>query len=321
MSLFKSKQQPRVELVHSVSYPRSVHRSTIRPRRNAPIARRSFALPLAILGIVITGLVIFWPSHGKDKSDEASAQQVQVQKQPEPVKHLDFTTMDSSISSVITAHPSLDIGVATVDIKTGDSKTYGVENAFVAASTAKLLTAIAYLHDVEQGNNTLDEKIGTRTAQAALEAMIVESDNQAWYDFNLGVLSHEELSTYAQQIGFANYDPDKNTVTATSLAQLLSNLYQRKLLNESHTTLLLSYMQKAKEVEFITSIAPANVKVYHKPGYLSDRVHDAAILDDGKRPYVLVIFTKSRTNSYNMATGADIFHQITQATFTTFLAH
>ena len=277
---------------------------------------------LAVFAVGLIGFFTLYPSDGKQTNNSAKAQKAQAvaAPQPEPIKKLDFTAMGTEINAVIAAHPTLDIAVATVDIKTGDSTNYGVENPFVAASTAKLLTAIAFLRDVEQGSEAIDQQVGDKSATQALEAMIVESDNQAWNDFNNGVMSHEELDAYAEQIGLAGYNSDANTITAASLAQLLSKLYDNKLLNKAHTTQLLSYMQRAKEVEYITSIAPAGTKVYHKPGYLSDRIHDAAILDNGDRPYVLVIFTKSRTSVYNMQTGADVFHAIARSTFTTFLA-
>jgi beta-lactamase class A len=78
-------------------------------------------------------------------------------------------------------------------------------------------------------------------------------------------------------------------------------------------------MAQAKEVEFITNTVPSGIKIYHKPGYLADRVHDAAIIDDGKRPYVLVIFSKSRSTGYNMTQGSTLFKQITLATTDTFV--
>jgi beta-lactamase class A len=276
---------------------------------------------MAFVLVSLLGAVLINPFGRDDAHTDANAQTApQVKAEvTKLIPKIDYSNMNAEIPAIIAQYPGYDIGVAAVDIKTGDNVTYGVENPFVAASTAKLLTAIAYLHDVEQGKSTLSQTVGSRTAQAALEAMIVESDNGAWNDFNNGVMSHDELAAYALAVGFSNYDPNKNTITASSLAGLLSKLYQKKLLNAEHTNLLLSYMQRAKEVEYITSMVPAGVKVYHKPGYLSDRIHDAAIIDNGERPYVLVVFTKSRTKVYDSLAGADMFRKITQSTLTTFI--
>jgi hypothetical protein len=64
---------------------------------------------------------------------------------------------------------------------------------------------------------------------------------------------------------------------------------------------------------------PAGVKVYHKAGWLDDRVHDAAIIDNGKHPYVLVIFTKDISGDYNAAIGHKIYADITKTTTQLFL--
>lgn len=285
-----------------------------RPVRPGRRFGRRLLVGLVTLIILAGAAVLFWPSGSQEASDKTVATAA-----PKPVQNLDFSQFDQQVDQIIQTHPGMDIGVAVVDIKTGQAKSYGVQDPFEAASTAKLLTAIAFLHDVEQGKLSLEQQVGGQSAQAALEKLIVHSDNQAWYDLNNVVMSHAELAAYANQIGFVQYDPDANTVVPASLATLLNNLYQQRLLNESHTNLLLSYMQRAEEVDYVTSIVPSGVKVYHKPGYLKDRVHDALIIDNGERPYVLVIFTKSRTVSYDGDAGLAIFQGIARASFSTFM--
>lgn len=321
MPIFESRTRAtQPELIRTISYPYRQHGRDGRPlATRKPSSRRTI---FAIVGIAL--LIFSWTflvrgeSGGPVTEDTSAAAALPT---PEPIKSLDYSSMDAAVNGVIAANPGMDIGVATVDVKTGDTKTYGVEEVFVAASTAKLLTAITFLHQVEQGEHSLTDKVGGRSAQAALETLIVDSDNQAWVDLNNVAMSHAEMAAYATTIGFTNYDPNRNTTTATSLATLLSNLYQKKLLNEQHTGLLLSYMERAKEVQYIPQSVPEGVKVYHKPGYLSDRVHDAAIVDDGKRPYVVVIFTKARNKVYNTTAGAAVFSQVAAATYQTFLGY
>lgn len=309
MSLHKNQRQ--AELVRSISYPYRTHGT--RQSQIAAVKHRNLGSHFALLFVAgIIGFVFLTTPNGVQQTLGVSAQGIE-QAAPAPPprpKALDHTAFASVINDTIAQYPRMDIGVSWVDIKTGEVSDFGVQQPFVAASTAKLLTAISFLHDVEDGKTTLSQQVGNRSATAALEALIVESDNQAWYDFNNEVMSHAELAEYATSIGFSGYDPDNNTVTPASLAKLLANLYQRRLLSEQHTTLLLSYMERAKEVEYLKNIAPSGVRVYHKPGYLADRVHDAAIIDNNDRPYVLVIFTKSRNGTYSTTTGFDIFTKI-----------
>jgi beta-lactamase class A len=314
MSLIRPPKQPPQQIVRSVSYPVRTHvgRAYEQPSSSNKFKFASFFVMASLL--MVAGFIFGLPgsSHGEVKATTTNSQPEEVK--PAPPKKLDFTEMNAVINAEIQKYPSMDIGVAVVDIKTGDSQTYGVNVPFVAASTAKLLTAIAYLHDVEHGTATLSQSVGARSAQEALKAMIIDSDNDAWNAFNNGVMSHSELRQYANTIGLSNYNPDTNTITPDSVALLLSNLYQQKLLNNEHTQLLLSYMLQAKEVDYVTNTVPTGTKVYHKPGYLADRVHDAAIIDNEVRPYVLVIFSKSHTAGYNSASGAALFKQITLAT-------
>ena len=317
MPLFSTNKQP--QIIRSVSYPQRAH--TVRFSAPAKPKKPYKALSFVVVAVGILGTVVMFNHFHKSNSQapkSESAKVATVAAKPLPPKKLDFTVMNSTISAAIQQYPLMDIGVSVIDIKTGDAENYGVQNPFEAASTAKLLTAITYLHDVEQGKDTLSQPVGTRTGQEALKAMIINSDNEAWNDFNNGLMSHAELSAYAAKIGLKNYNPDSNTITPASIALLLSDLYQEKLISHQHTQLLLSYMLQAKEVEYITDAVPAGTKVYHKPGYLGDRVNDAAIVDNGSRPYVLVIFSKSRTDSYNTTQGAALFKQITLATLAVF---
>lgn len=321
MNVF-SRKSKEPELIQSISYPYKAH-GTRGIAAAKPASGRNFGKHFVLL--FVFGAFGFLILSGFSKS---ASQTLGVTTQdtvearapePEPVTPLDHSQMATQINEIIAANPGMDIGVSWVDLTSGDVGNYGVQDPFVAASTAKLLTAIAYLHDVENGKNTLSEPVGSRTAQEALEAMIVDSDNEAWHDFNNSVMSHGELTEYANAIGFSGYDADDNTVTPQSLARLVGNLYKKRLLDDTHTNLLLSYMERATEVPYFKDAAPNGVTIYHKPGYLTDRIHDAAVIDDGNRPYVLVLFTKSRSGDYNTAIGATIFESIATATLDSFI--
>jgi beta-lactamase class A len=318
MSLFNSQKQPNQQIVRTVSYPYRYH--TVHTAQPASGSRFSKVLAFFVMAtlLITAGFIFGIPTKsGGEKTANSSETQIEETK-PEPPKKLDFTTMNAAINAEIVRYPNMDIGVSVIDIMTGDSQEYGVQVPFLAASTAKMLTAIAFLQNVEQGKNTLTQQVGGRSAQAALEALIVESDNAAWYDFNTGIMSHAELNAVAESVGLTKYNPENNTIIPSDVAKLLNALYQEKLINHENTQLLLSYMARAKEVDFVTNTVPAGIKVYHKPGYLADRVHDAVIIDNGKRPYVLVIFSKSRTSSYNRTQGEVLFKNVTLATLTVF---
>jgi hypothetical protein len=77
-----------------------------------------------------------------------------------------------------------------------DVHEYGVGDAFVAASTAKVLAAAAYYHLVETGAATLDDPLGAYTAGFQLREMIQQSDNDSW-SLIMNAVGHAELTDYA----------------------------------------------------------------------------------------------------------------------------
>lgn len=235
--------------------------------------------------------------------------------QPAPINQ---TALATGINQTINSS-SLEIATSIIDLTDSKSYGYGLSTTpYLAASTTKVLTACLYLLDVQQGTTTLSQTINGHTAQYELQQMIVVSDDNAWAAFN-DSLTHPALLAYAQSLGLTSYDPDQNTITTHDLASLLAQLYQHKLLNTQNTQLLLSYMQAADYQNFIGSSIPAGVQFYHKAGFLVDREMDAAVIDNGKHPYVLVIYTKDPSGvSYNQAAGTQAFNAITAQTLATF---
>jgi beta-lactamase class A len=193
----------------------------------------------------------------------------------------------------------------------------GTNAVYEAASVAKVLTGVFYLHEVEGNRQSLDKTIGAVGARQLLQIMIEQSDNTAWKALN-DVLTHEQLLKYAQSIGFANYNPEINTFTSDDIARLLIKLQQGKLLNYEHTQLILGHMKNASRSEYLKPALPADTTLYHKAGWLENRIHDAAIIDDGHRPYVLVIFTKGRSDQ--IIPSPEILQQIAKVTVARFIS-
>jgi beta-lactamase class A len=99
-------------------------------------------------------------------------------------------------------------------------------------------------------------------------------------------------------------------MTSDDVALLLQKLAGKKLLTHDNTALLLGYMQRATMRDFILAGTPNGATAYHKTGYLSDRLHDVAIISKGDRSFVLAIFSKT-SGSYNFGKGASLFKEIT----------
>lgn len=294
---------------------------------NEPKKNRKYLLILPLAFIAIIGGVLIKTSFGsKDKTVALDNQDTsksvlgtnnnQVAK--DPPKKINDVLMGQQINSIISRYPNMQVGVSVININDGKQYNYGVNKGFIAASTSKLLTATLFLHQSESGKTSLTQTINNDTAQHQLKSMIVDSDNDAWSAFNT-LLTHDALKAWANQIGMSSYDVENNIDTPSDIALLLSKLYKNELINQQNTRLLLGYMQNANEAEYIVSAVPKNVNVYHKAGWLDDRINDTAVIDDGKNPYVLVIYSKVNYGNYDSNSGKTLFKDITTSTLSQFV--
>ncbi|MHA7171323.1 serine hydrolase [Arthrobacter bambusae] len=218
--------------------------------------------------------------------------------------------LDAQINAIIDANNGYQIGVALIDLSDGSTHQYGVQEPFEAASTAKVLSAVAYYHLVETGAASLDDPLGDYTSGFQIKEMIQDSDNDSW-SLIMDTIGHPELQAYATSIGIS-YDPENNTLTPGEMASIMAGLYNGKLLNQQDTAQLLSYMQNTNYESLIPAAVPAGITVFHKYGLLDDELHDASILTNGTNSYAFVVYTKGQDES-DIPARTDIFHQLTQA--------
>lgn len=233
----------------------------------------------------------------------------------EPITSTTWNDLNQKVTAIITENAPLNISVAVIDMTTNTKANYGVQEAFHGASTTKVLTAAAYLHDVEQGRSTLTENLGGGSAQSHIKRMINLSDNNSWAVLNSAV-GHGRLDSYAKSNGINSYHYLGNLMTASDQALLLSKLYQRQLLNEEHTKLLLSYMQNTNNEDMIPKSKPGGT-LYHKYGQLEDRLHDSAILVYKDRPIVLVVYTKGMSDGNVYSARTQMIQHIAKTVFDT----
>lgn len=233
-----------------------------------------------------------------------------------PVKQFDAKALGDKLALIGAKYPNLDIGVSVINVNGGQKQTYGETAPFIGASTTKVLTAIVYLHQVEYGKVSLNDKINNSTATKQLGLMIEKSDNDAWNALAKRV-GTKFLQAYGEGLGLS-YDRTNNSLSTADMAILLQKLYAGQLLNEDNTALLLNHMHNSVE-SYIGDGLGEGYKVYHKAGWLDDRVMDSAIVTQGNRAYVLVIFSKTYYGKYNFNTGAKLFSEISKSVDTVIL--
>jgi len=230
---------------------------------------------------------------------------------------VDTTELDSQIATILNNNSDIYISVAIKDLRSGSVHNYGKQEAMTAASVTKVLTAVDFMKEVELGHKSLEMILANGySAQENIEQMIVYSDNNAWHTLN-NSLTYSQMQSYAESIGLLSYNYVDNSISAADITRLLADTYQRKLINESNTQLLLSYMERANFRDLIVPAVPEFDTVYHKAGWLESHLNDATIITNGNHAIVLTIFTDSIT-SYDKARISAVMQQITTPTLATF---
>lgn len=282
-----------------------------KPRLSFSARRLAFVFIFLFIFFVFAKVVGAKNTH----PDPAEEPKASVEQAP-PKRQIDTSNLGASIAQITSQYP-YNTSVSVIDLNSGKDIQIGDTYPFIAASTTKILTALVYLTNTEKGTSSLTNQLGGMTARKQLELAINRSDNTAWHLLN-DDLGKESLSLYATQHGLTSYDPQDNKITAEDMAKLLAKLYNHELLNPENTKLLLSWMQNTSEERFIPAAVPEGITAYHKAGYLKDRVHDVAIIDNGSAPFVLVIYSKTYSGDYDYIAGQELYKQITQQVISTF---
>ena len=197
---------------------------------------------------------------------------------------------------------SANLGVAALDLSTGEVVSVNGHDAFPMASTVKVAVAANYLAQVEHGRRTLDDTIGGASARSLLDRMITHSDNHATDLLirNLGGPSIIQSWLTQQGVSGIRFDrtiarllADKrdlfdvrDSATPIAMVQLLQRLDSGKMLQASGRSYLLDLMARcATGKNRIRALLPTGTKVEHKTGTLNNYTSDIGFitLPDGRR--------------------------------------
>lgn len=224
--------------------------------------------------------------------------------------------MIENIQATASNYPSVETSVSVIDLDSDEQADIGESAAFTAASTTKVLTAAAYMQLVDQGKASLQTTISGSSAKNLLQRMLNVSDNTAWAALN-DYIGKANLQTYADSLGLTSYVATTNIITAHDQALLMAKLYKNELATAAHAQLLFSYMHNTNNEDLIPAAMPTDATIYHKYGYLSGELHDAAVVTYQGHHFVLVIFTKNSTGTLDDYTErTQLFHSITDEVLT-----
>ena len=127
-----------------------------------------------------------------------------------------LTSLEQQLRSVLSGASS-DVGVAALDLTSGETVSINGNTAFPMASTVKVAVAAAYLSQVDHGRRSLDDKISGQTASSLMERMMIHSDNRATDILMRDLGGPQGIQKFVDYVGLYNFRVDR------TIARLLSD--------------------------------------------------------------------------------------------------
>jgi beta-lactamase class A len=206
------------------------------------------------------------------------------------------------------------VGIAALDLKTGEMVSILGDEPFPMASTVKVAVAANYLSQVEFGRRSLDDTIGGRSARSLMEAMLIHSDNRATDILMRDLGGPATLQKWLDQHQITGLRIDRNIAslladrrdlrdvrdssTPKAMVELLKRIDSGALLKPQSRNYLLDLMARCQTGKNrIRGMLPEGTLVQHKTGTLSNYASDVGFitLPNGHR-IAVAMFARSGTN-------------------------
>ena len=222
-------------------------------------------------------------------------------------------SLERELRQIEAANPG-NVGIAALDLTSGEMVSIHGDEPFPMASTVKVAIAAEYLSQVEHGRRTLDTLIRGRSARSLLEAMLIHSDNaatdivladlggpanvQLWLAQNR--LTGLRIDRTIAQLLSARRDlrDHRDSSTPRAMVTLLQRIDSGTLIKPASRNYLLSLMARcATGKNRMKALLPFGTPVEHKTGTLTGLSTDVGFitLPDGRR-LAIALFARQGTN-------------------------
>jgi beta-lactamase class A len=221
----------------------------------------------------------------------------------------DLVSVEQQLSSLVSGS-SADVGIAAVDLNTGESVSLKGDTPFPMASTVKVAIAALYLSQVDHGQKTLDDTIDGQPVRKLMGRMLIYSDNHAADILFKDVGGPTAVHHFLTQNGIQGVHVDRtiaqllsarrdlwdtrDSSTPRGMIELLKSIYKAKIISPQSRDYLLGVMAKCETGKNrMKSLLPSGTPVEHKTGTLTGLADDVGFISmpDGHR-IALAIFTR-----------------------------
>jgi len=225
----------------------------------------------------------------------------------------DLVSVEQQLSSML-ADGSTDVGIAALDLNTGETVSIKGDTPFPMASTVKVAIAALYLSQVYHGQKTLEDTIQGQPVRKLMDRMLIYSDNHAadilFKDVGGPRAVHQFLTqngvhgvhvdrTIAQLLADKrNLFDSRDSSTPKGMIELLKDIYKAQIISPKSRDYLLGVMAKCETGKNrMKWLLPAGTPVEHKTGTLNGLADDVGFISmpDGHR-IAIAIFARGGSN-------------------------
>lgn len=225
----------------------------------------------------------------------------------------DLVTVEQQLSSML-AGSSADVGIAALDLNTGEAISIKGDTPFPMASTVKVAIAALYLSQVDHGHKSLDDTIGGVSVRTLMNKMLIYSDNRAADVLFKDVGGPRAVHRYLTSNGIRGVRVDRtiaelladkrdlwdarDSSTPKGMIELLKRIYKAEIISPRSRDYLLGVMAKCHTGKNrMKWLLPAGTPVEHKTGTLNGLTDDVGFISmpDGHRVAV-AIFARGGSN-------------------------
>jgi beta-lactamase class A len=215
--------------------------------------------------------------------------------------------------SYLVAGKSADVGIAALDLNTGETVSIKGNTPFPMASTVKVAVAALYLSQVDHGQRSLDDTINGLPVRSLMARMLIHSDNRATDILLKDLGGPRNLDNWLRANGMTGLHVDRtiaqllsakrdlwdrrDSSTPTAMVDLLRRIYKAELIRPESRNYLLDLMARCETGKNRMKALLPGVPVEHKTGTLTGLADDVGFITmpDGHR-IAVAIFTRGGTD-------------------------
>ena len=203
-------------------------------------------------------------------------------------------SLEQQLQALVGSQTS-DVGVAAVDLTSGETVSINGNTTFPMASTVKVAVAAAYLSQVDHGRRSLDDRISGLSASSLMERMMIHSDNHATDMLIRDLGGPKAIQEWVQFHGLDHLRVDRNIArlladkrdlwdyrdssTPLAMVDLLRRLDKGNVLQPESRSYLMDLMGRCETGKNrIRGMLPWGTKVEHKTGTLNGYTSDVGYI-------------------------------------------